>query len=140
MRILFALILAMTTLSVSAQSPGDVLAGINFDLVKSDYGKYFDRAQVGLEGNYFVSKKFSATAGLEVWTHNVVSGVVGMRWYPVKDAYIRARGLIGADDISIGGGWAKPISEVLRFESMADFYFTGNIAIRAGLAVMIGRK
>ena len=140
MRLFCTLILLIATISVRSQAPGDILAGINFDLIKSDYAKYFDRAQVGIEGNYFLSKKFTATAGVEVWTHDVTSGVLGMRWYPVKDAYVRARGLIGANDISIGGGWAKPMTEDLRFETMADFYFTGNFAIRAGLALMIGKK
>jgi hypothetical protein len=140
MKRLSTLLLLFFSFGLSAQSPGEILVGINFDLIKSDYTKYFDKAQVALEGNYFISKKFSATGGVEVWTHDVTSAVLGIRYYPVRDAYIRVRGLIGADDLSVGGGWAKPMTEDLRFESMADFYFTGNFTIRAGLALMIGRK
>jgi hypothetical protein len=117
-----------------------MLVGINFDLIKSDYDGYFQKAQVALEGNYFFSQKFTATAGIEVWTREGVSGVIGVRYFPINDAYIRARALIGENDLSIGGGWAKPMTEDLRFESMADFYFNGTFSIRAGLAFLIRKK
>jgi hypothetical protein len=123
-----------------AQTPGDILVGMNLDLVKSDNDGYFEKTQFGLEGNYFISEKFTATVGIEVWTRGNSSAVIGSRWYPAKNAFIRARGLFGANDFSIGGGWAKPLTEQLRFESMADFYFAGNFSIRAGLAYQIRRK
>jgi hypothetical protein len=124
----------------NAQSEGDVLVGINVDLIKSDYDGYFQKTQVGLEGNYFFSQKFTATAGVEVWTREGVSAVIGLRWFPINDAYIRARALIGQNDLSIGGGWSKPMTEELRFESMADFYFNGTFCIRAGLAFLIRKR
>jgi hypothetical protein len=113
---------------------------MNLDLIKSDNDGYFEKTQVGLEGNYFISRKLTGTAGLEVWTREKASAVIGARWYPVKDAYIRMRGLIGVNDFSMGGGWAKPLTEDLRFESMADFYFAGDFTIRAGIAYRIADK
>jgi hypothetical protein len=121
----------------SAQTAKDFLIGMNFDMIKSDNDGYFEKAQAGVEVNYFISRKLTATTGIEVWTRDGASAVIGARWFPVKDAYIRFRGLIGADDLSIGGGWAKPMTEKLRFESMADFYFAGDFCIRAGLAYRI---
>jgi hypothetical protein len=103
-----------------SQQQTDFLIATQMDLIKSDYDGYFQKTQVGLEANYFISEKFTA------------------RWYPSRDAFIRARALFGSfGDVSIGGGWAKPMSETLRFESMADFYFAGNYSIRIGLAYLI---
>lgn len=127
----------LSPLPCLCQAPKAVLLGINFDLIKSDNDGYFEKAQIGFEGNYFFSRKFAVTGGLEVWTRDKVSLVLGSRWFPNKDVYIRARGLIGENDFSVGGGWAKPMTEELRFESMADFYFSGNFTIRAGLALML---
>lgn len=121
----------------NAQSQGDILIGIHLDLIKSDYDDYFQKAQAGIEGHYFFSEKFAVTGGIEVWTREGTSAVAGIRWYPIRDAYIRARALLGENDLSLGGGWAKPITEELRFETMADFYFEGNFAIRAGFAFLI---
>lgn len=130
------LLLAFTT--GYAQYNEGTLIGVHLDLIKSDHDGYLKKAQMGLEANYFLSKKFTATGGLEYWSRNGASAVVGMRWYPVQDAYVRLRGMLGAnDDVSIGGGWAKPMTEKLRFESMADFYFEGNFSIRAGIAFII---
>jgi hypothetical protein len=121
----------------SAQTAKDFLIGMNLDLIKSDNDGYFEKAQFGVEVNYFISRKLTATTGIEVWTRDGASAVIGARWFPVKDAYIRARGLIGVNDFSVGGGWGKPMTEKLRFESMADFYFAGDFCIRAGFAYRI---
>jgi hypothetical protein len=138
MKFIFLIVLLFTTGPLFGQYNQGVLLGTNLDLIKSDYDGYFEKVQVGLEVNYFVVEKFTATGGLEVWSRTGASAVVGSRWYPVKDAFIRARGMIGKnDDFSIGGGWAKPITETLRFESMADFYFSGSISIRAGIAMIV---
>jgi hypothetical protein len=127
------LLLVLPVLSI-AQKARDWMGGINMDLVKSDYNGFFTRAQVGLEFNYFLSSKFTATAGVETWTRAKSSAVIGTRWYPTREAYIRARGLAGANLLSIGGGWLKPMSENLQFEAMTDLYSNGYFSIRAGFA------
>ncbi len=118
-----------------AQIQKDFLIGLNLDLIKSNQSAYFQRGQVGGEVNYYLSTKITATGGLEYWTQNrQLSAVAGARWYPVPEAFVRVRGLVGANDLSVGGGWAKPFKANWRFESMADFYFKGQIAIRVGFA------
>jgi hypothetical protein len=116
-----------------SQSKGDILIGLQSDLIKTNNSGYFQRFQLGSEGNYFVHKQFSGTGGIEYWSETrQLSVVAGARWYPVEEAFIRARGLLGANDFAIGGGWSMPVTEKIRFEAMGDFYFAGHITIRAG--------
>jgi hypothetical protein len=138
---LFIAVFLVVPYFLFSQDTGNFLMGSHLDLIKSDHDGYFQKVQVGLEVNYFLSKKFTGTFGVEFWTRDGASAVVGTRWYPSTDAFVRVRGLLGGnDDVSIGGGWAKPLSETLRFESMADFYFEGNFSIRAGLAYLIRQR
>jgi hypothetical protein len=118
-----------------SQIAKDFMIGGALDLIKTNQNGYLDRAQGGLEINYYFFEKFTGTSGFEYWTEdNEPSLVVGGRWFPVPEAYVRLRGLIGANDISIGGGWAKPYGENWRFEAIGDIYAEGHIAIRAGIA------
>jgi hypothetical protein len=138
MRYFFLALFVFAGSQVIAQYNKGVLIGANVDLIKSDYDGYFQKVQVGMEANFFLSEKISATGGLEVWSDTGVSAVMGARWYATRDAFIRARGMIGKmDDFSIGAGWAKPVTETIRFESMTDFYFAGTFSIRAGFAMII---
>ena len=141
-KILLSLLLSgFITLSAYSQIAKDFMIEANLDLIKSDNDGFFEKAQGGAALNYFISRKFNATGGIEYWTDdNEVSFVMGARWYPVPDAFIRLRGLIGANDIAIGGGWAKPLNEDWRFEALADIYAEGHIAIRAGFNYIIRRK
>jgi hypothetical protein len=119
---------------------GSFLIGSNLDLVKTGNDGFFEKVQAGAEVNYFMTPAFTATGGFEWWTREGTSVVAGARWYPAKEAFLRFRGLIGADDISLGGGWAKPVSKNLNFEAITDVYFRGDIAIRAGITYFIARK
>jgi hypothetical protein len=133
--------LSILTHLIQAQNAKDFTIGVQVDIVKSDYHGYFERVQAGIEANYFLSAKFSLTGGAEYWSEgSQFSGVAGARWYPVQDAFIRARGFFGANDISIGAGWVKPLKEHLRFEAIGDIYFDGQIAIRGGLSYTFPRK
>jgi len=116
------------------------MVGGALDLIKSDNSGFLDKAQIGLEGNYFITRKFTGTAGVEFWTSDDVSFVLGARWFPIDEAFVRVRGLLGENDFAIGGGWTKPLNENLRFEAMGDFYFKGEFAIRAGVAYVFRRK
>lgn len=117
-----------------------LLLGANMDMIRSDHNGFFGRAQGGFEANYFFSRKFAVTGGLEVWTARGVIPVVGVRLCPVDEAFVRLRALPGRD-FSIGGGFARPLKNKFRIEAMADFYLAGDIAIRAGLAyTLAGRK
>jgi hypothetical protein len=113
------------------------MIGVQTDLIKSDNDGFFEKMQGGLDVNYYFSKKFSATAGIEWWTEEKVNLVVGARFSPIDEAFIRVRGLPG-NDFSVGAGFAKPLSQKIRLEAMADLYLEGHIAIRAGIAFGIG--
>ncbi len=140
MRYLFFLAFIFSTTFSTAQIAKDILVGVGFDLVKTDNEGFGRKAQFGVEGNYFLTRKFTASAGVDFWTGDHVSLVLGGRWYPVENVFVRARGLIGENDFSIGGGWAKPINEQWRFEAMGDFYFKVNFAIRVGVVYVIRMK
>jgi hypothetical protein len=138
-QLICSLLLSAGSFFCFSQNPNDILFGANLDLIKSDHDGYFEKAQVGLEGHYFFSRKFAGTTGFEIWTEEGASVVVGARYYPIKDAFLRARGLIGQNDFSVGAGFAKPITEHMYFDAMADFYFEGEFCIRAGISYFLKR-
>jgi hypothetical protein len=136
----FSIIFLFPTMLSFGQIAGDYMVGLQMDIVKTDNTKIFDKAQFGAEVNYFVTKSFTGTTGFEIWTGDDVSFLIGARWFPTEDAFIRARGLIGENDLSIGGGWTKPINDRLRFEAIGDFYFKIDFSIRAGLVYIVRRN
>lgn len=133
---LLILLLLISNLCFS-QEKKDFLVGGSFDLTKTDNDGFARKAQIALEGNYFFTPKLAATGGFEIWTGDGVSIVAGVRWYPAEHFFTRIRGLAGENDLSIGAGWNKPLSEEWRFEAMGDFYAEGEFAIRAGLMYVI---
>lgn len=113
----------------------------SIDLIKTNYSSFLDKGQIGLEANYFVVRHFAASGGVEIWTKQKSSFMMGMRWYASDHVFVRFRGLIGANDVSIGGGWVKPINDTWRFEAIGDFYVADTeFAIRAGLSYVIKSK
>src|SRR3954471_1266947 len=131
----FAMLLSGFT---SAQSTNDFLISGAFDLIKTDINKAFDKVQVGLEVNYFLQRKFAVGAGGEFWTRGANSFVLGARYYPTENIFVRMRGLIGANDLAIGAGYSKPIHKYWRLEAMGDIYLAHpNFAIRGGVSYVI---
>lgn len=116
-----------------------IMIAVHSDLIKSDNDGFFEKMQGGFEGSYYISRKFAGTAGVEWWTEDDVRLVIGARFCPIDEAFIRVRGLLGKD-ISIGGGFVKPLSQRLRIEAMTDLYFDGWIAIRGGIAYGFGKQ
>jgi hypothetical protein len=51
---------------------------------------------------------------------------MGVRYYALDNFFVRFRGLIGANEVALGGGWSKPINEKWRFEAIGDFYLGAN--------------
>jgi hypothetical protein len=91
--------------------------------------------------NYFFTRKFSATTGFEYWSEDDdFSVVIGARYFIMPQTFLRARGFIGANELAIGAGWAKPLSENLHFETMLDLYFDNSLALRVGLVYIIRRE
>jgi hypothetical protein len=140
-RVVVISIVFLVATSAHSQIARDWMINAHGDLIKSDNSGYFEKLQGSVEANYFVSRKFSATGGIEFWTDGLeASVVIGGRWCPIPEAFVRLRGLIDTNDISIGGGWAKPLKNNWRFEAIGDIYTEGHIAIRAGFAYIIRIK
>lgn len=142
MKIIYTLfVVCVFAFTTQAQSTGDVLLSGGFDLIKTDYSRFGNKLQLGAEANYFVVRHFAAGAGLEVWTRQQSSFAMGVRYYMLDNFFVRFRGLIGANDVSLGAGWSKPINEKWRFEAMGDFYFgQTEFGIRAGVGYVIKSK
>lgn len=136
-KLLAGLVLLLGVNMAYAQSTHDIMVGGGLDVIKTDINKVFDKAQLGLEVNYFVVRHFSVGAGAELWSQHNNSFVMGMRWYADENIFLRFRGLIGANDASLGVGWSKPIGTNWRFEAIGDFYFKGDFALRGGVAYII---
>jgi hypothetical protein len=136
--ILFLTLCAAT--STFSQIAGDLLLGGYADLVKTDNDGFLGKAQLGVEANYLFSRQFTGTAGIDIWTDEGASFVIGGRWYPAEVFFVRARGLIGENDFSLGAGWHQPFGEQWRFEAIGDFYFSGEFAARVGVAYTLRKK
>ncbi len=128
--------LALQQISI-AQSSNDFMIGVALDVLKTDFDAVGDKMQLGVELNYFLQKSFSVTGGLEFWSRGSNSVVIGMRWFPVDNAFLRFRGLIGDNDLSLGFGWSKPLNRNWRFEAMGDYYTSGEFAVRGGIGFVI---
>ena len=137
MRLIVLLILYTIPILSFGQKVHHMLIGLQTDLIKSNNDGFFEKAQIGAEANYFFSRKFSVSGGVEWWTDDEISLALGARWSPLDDAFFRGRFLVGEQDISLGAGWAKPMNDNFRMEAMADLYFSGQLAIRAGVAYIL---
>ncbi|GHN01291.1 hypothetical protein WSM22_27800 [Cytophagales bacterium WSM2-2] len=138
-KILFCLLLGSISFLSRGQSTHDVLISGGLDLLKTDNISIFKKTQVGFEGNYFVVRHFSVGFGGELWSANQKSSfVMGSRWYANDHVFIRFRGLIGANDATLGLGYTKPINSTFRFEGLGDYYFGGAaFALRFGVSVIL---
>jgi hypothetical protein len=132
------LILALTA-QANAQIAHDIILGAHADLMKTDHDELLRKAQFGMEGNYFITREFTATAGFDIWTADEISFIIGARWFPVEEAFVRARGYIGQNDLSIGAGWTRPLTPDFKFEAIGDFYFSVDFAVRIGFVYVIRR-
>lgn len=124
----------------TAQSTSDILLGGGLDFIKTDNTSLFEKVQVGFEMNYFVARHFAVGVGGEIWSEKRNSFTMGARWYANENIFLRFRGLIGANDVAVGAGYAKNLSQYLRLEAMGDLYINQpDFAIRVGLSYVIKR-
>ena len=124
----------LASLQVQAQSEGTLLLGAGADALKTDNDGIAGKFQIGLEANYFLRGNLTGTVGLELWSEGDESLVLGSRYYFNRSFLARVRGLIGANDLSVGAGITRPIRKNLNIEGLADFYFDNtDIAFRVGL-------
>lgn len=92
----------------------------------------------GVEGQYFVANSFALTGGLE-FIEKDLGGSFGLRYYPINPVFLRLRGILSADsDLGLGMGYAIPLGNQWRLETMADYFaVTSNFAFRVGFAVKL---
>ncbi|GAB1444903.1 hypothetical protein MASR2M41_05450 [Flammeovirgaceae bacterium] len=132
-----AFILGLTNLA-AAQSTGDIMLGGGLDFIKTDNPGLFKKSQIGFEVNYFVVRHFAVGLGGEIWSNQNNSFTMGARWYANDNVFLKFKGLIGANDVAIGGGYAKALTQYLRLEGMGDFYVNSTeFGVRIGLAYVI---
>ncbi|HNP07782.1 MAG TPA: hypothetical protein PKN99_09140 [Cyclobacteriaceae bacterium] len=123
---------------VSAQSTSDIMLGGGVDFIKTDNPGVFEKSQIGFEVNYFVVRHFAVGLGAEIWSNQKNSFAMGARWYANENVFLKFKGLIGANDVALGGGYAKALTQYLRLEGMGDFYVNNSeFGIRIGLAYVI---
>ena len=142
LKILVGLVFLTLTLThnINAQNSGNVMLAGGLDIIKSDINSFAGKVQTGLEAHYFINRSFSADIGFEIWSDSENSFVFGIRYYPGSRWFARARGLLGVDDFSLGGGYSHPLTNNWRVEGIADYYFDqGELGIRAGLAYIFRR-
>jgi hypothetical protein len=115
------------------------MLGGGFDLLKTDNHNLLSKAQLGLEGNYFIKRHVSIGVGTELWTNNQKSSfVLGTRLYLNDKVFFRFRGLIGDNDAAVGLGFSKPVDKNFRLEGMGDYYFNGSaFALRFGIGYIL---
>lgn len=119
------------------------MTGIAFDAIKTDFeDRVGNKLQAGVEVNYFIEEIYSVTLGAEVWTgdERQISGVAGIRFYPLGNIFVRIRGLVGADQLTAGAGFQKVFSQQWAAEGMIDYYTEGKIAARFGLAFLLVKR
>jgi hypothetical protein len=138
-RPVLSILFAFFTTVCFSQRARTFMISVHADLIKSDNDGLFEKMQGGLEGSYYASRKFAVTAGAEGWSgyHRIVPAF-GARFCPIDEAFVRVR-VLPQKGYSLGGGFAKPLSEKVRIEAMADFYWGGQIAIRGGVTYGLGR-
>lgn len=132
------LFLCFFSLACNAQSKSNFQLGLGMDLFKTDNNGFAEKSQVGLEGNYFFTSKFSGTLGLDFWSARGTSLILGMRFYPVDPVFIKFRGYVGIyDDVTLGMGYSKSLGSNFSFEGGMDYYFQPrDLGLRFGLAYL----
>ncbi|SRR5258707_15460479 len=138
-KLLFTSIVISSAWLAHAQSTRDIMLSGGADVLKTDNHSLLSKAQLGFEGNYFVKRRVAIGIGAELWANNQKSSFVfGTRLYANDKVFFRFRGLIGANDLSVGMGYSKPIDKNLRFEGMGDYFLNGSaFALRIGLGYVL---
>jgi hypothetical protein len=137
--VLVVVMMVLTAYLAKAQGSGDMLIGAGIDVLKSSNSGFGNQVQLGAEFNYFINGEFAVTAGFENWTAGTTSLVIGGRYYIQNNIFARIRGIIGDNDLSIGGGYSHEINKHWRLEAMGDIYLEGDFALRGGVAYLLGK-
>ncbi|WP_375584383.1 hypothetical protein [Cyclobacterium xiamenense] len=121
------------------QAGGSFLVSGGLDLIRTDLDQVLERAQFGLEVNYFYLHQLSFSGGYEHNLDRPNHMTIGMRWYPIEPVFLRARALVGNQaDLGVGMGYTYNLTYRFRLETMADYYVQGNaLGARIAIAVLL---
>jgi hypothetical protein len=135
---LITLLLMTTVAYAHAQSSGTFIISAGGDFIKTDIRNFADKAQIGAELNYYLLRNFTVSGGFEFWSAGRESLVLGMRFYPHPNIFTRFRGLIGANQVALGGGYSYPINKKFKLDGIGDFYFdSSEFAFRVAISYVI---
>ncbi|HEY0655106.1 MAG TPA: hypothetical protein VGD65_18355 [Chryseosolibacter sp.] len=127
---------------VSGQEQNKWSIGVYTDLVKSGNTGFLEHFQAATEVNYQAAKCISVSGGFEYWGPYTGLGMIaGLRYYPHKNIFFRARRIFFIDSEAIGGGWKNAIGKGWNVEAMADYYVQktmGDYASKRTVAVRAG--
>jgi hypothetical protein len=136
--LLSAILISSIAGSTFAQSSNSIMISAAADIFKTDIDEPFKKAQFGFEANYFVVRHFAVGGGAELWTDKPNSFMMSMRWYPTDNLFVRLRGLTGANDVTVGVGYALSLSSHWKLDGMGDIYIRDReFALRAGISYVI---
>ena len=119
---------------------GDFLVTGGIDVYKTDRISGVSKAQFGLDVNYYLTRTFTVSGGVEIWTDpsNNSSFAVGARWSPIDLLFLRFRGLLGENEFGVGAGYSHNLTRNWRLEGMADYFILeSHLAFRIGVAYAI---
>jgi hypothetical protein len=137
--LLGSLIILNTTLLQAQQAGGSFLVSTGLDAVRTDLSEVLERAQFGAEVNYFYLHHLSFSGGYEYNINHPNQVTAGLRYYPLEQAFLRARALLGnGADLAMGAGYTYNLNYRLRLEGMTDYYLQQQaLGVRVSLAILI---
>lgn len=138
--ILISILFASISLANAQEKMGSWSAGLYSDIARKPFEKTSERGilegfQAGFEANYKLKIPFAFTTGVEYWGSDGCIGIVGgARYYPHRNFFFRARGILLINRSALGAGWTKAIGKDWNIELLGDYYFKESVAARAGLS------
>lgn len=137
--LLFLLIVASSSCAIAQTSSGRVLLSGGLDAYRTDHKGAFEKYQIGLEANVFVSSRVALTFGYEHRTHQVDAIALGYRAYVLEPLFVRVKPLIATNDhrntdLNIGIGYNHYLGGSVSIEFTGDYYFRNRLA---GLRIAI---
>ena len=138
--LLTSLLFASIILANAQEKVGNWSAGLYSDIASKPFAKTSERGvlegfQAGVEANYKLKIPFAFTAGIEYWGPDGYIGIVGgARYYPHRNFFVRARGILLINRSALGAGWTKAIGKSWNLELLGDYYFNESVAARIGVS------
>lgn len=131
------IVLAVVVFSMAGyETQAQFMLSAGMDIYKTDHDGFGEKTQIGIEGNYFLTRSFTVLGGIEFWSAGPSSQIIfGSRWYIVDQVYLKFRGLMShTADVSLGMGHSQAFSRNWRFDIGGDYFYNSKeMAFRLGL-------